>query len=654
MGQQYSQADDSVRSIAVTSQKEKVRSARSRKSFNPTTNVPLLSRFCCNVERRQVWKDTTIQQLKALGSAYKWAAPLADFLQETNTDRQDEIYMADMYSKIIEDIEITEIHDTPKSERSQRTIQTFQQDSVSFTGTNPDISLERLQFHPISRYEPGRRSSDHNIKTVYGSIEFKNNSRSNSIQGVRKRTFEYQNKKGIYLSPLAMIKSKGSLGDKDISPKDTTIKKSEVTRKAETTADNIRPHITLNETPFILDQSWKEEENYKQGKKKYKGVIKLLQRHLSERKNIFHQMINKFSDFMEVEYLELIQNLKMKETSIPEIQNLAKIISHDTEIFIQKLYKSIDLFYQLKHRLTSQEDKGYHLFFSRDNITTALLSSVFNEKLYTIHYQIYKLRYSKLEKSYKDAYNLIKGGEPQDFGVPEYLALNNKTIGHFIQQGLLQPPRTLHFTETICSADFTKRDELPPREDSIGSPMMRTFGRLHKQSDIYMVEDDFKGRISELEEFRPYDKVIKKLRTIVSFKSASHKMKVLMDSYEEIENSIKEFYQRQNQSFEEKLSESQILPIFLYIIAKSEISDLCVHLKFIRKFLPREIIESKTGFYISVIEASISCICNTELEDSYNFKNLDPDHQDFFKKSIKRLSSMKQQPNTFDNISETA
>ena len=48
MGQQISQAgDESFRSIGV----EKIKSARARKSFNPKTNVPLLSRFCCNVER---------------------------------------------------------------------------------------------------------------------------------------------------------------------------------------------------------------------------------------------------------------------------------------------------------------------------------------------------------------------------------------------------------------------------------------------------------------------------------------------------------------------------------------------------------------------------------------------------------------------------
>jgi len=357
-------------------------------------------------------------------------------------------------------------------------------------------------------------------------------------------------------------------------------------------------------------------------------------------------MINKFADFMEQEYLASIRNLTVEESI-----NLSRKISHDTELFIGKLYKSIDSFYQLD-RLSSQKDKGYHLFFSREHVTTALLSPLFNEKLYAIHYQVYKVRYNKLEKSYMEAFNLIKGAEPQDFGVPEELALNHKTIEYFIQKGLLQPPRTLQFNETICEADFIKKEDAhnAHSKDSLGSPMMReTLGRFNKQSEICMVED-FKGRISELEEMKPYDKVIKKLETISLMKSPSHKMRVLMDCYKEIENSIKEFYKKYSQRFEEKLTENQILPIFLFIIAKCGISDISAHLKFIRTFLPKNILESTTGFYISVIEASISCICNTNLEESYNFKNLDENYQDFFIKSTKRIVTMKQQPSTFDNI----
>jgi len=44
-----------------------------------------------------------------LSSSCKWAAPLAAFLQETNTEKQDEAYMADMINKIYEFIGIEKL-----------------------------------------------------------------------------------------------------------------------------------------------------------------------------------------------------------------------------------------------------------------------------------------------------------------------------------------------------------------------------------------------------------------------------------------------------------------------------------------------------------------------------------------------------------------
>jgi hypothetical protein len=120
---------------------------------------------------------------------------------------------------------------------------------------------------------------------------------------------------------------------------------------------------------------------------------------------------------------------------------------------------------------------------------------------------------------------------------------------------------------------------------------------------------------------KPYDSAIKCLKTLSSRRSPIHKLKTVVKTAELITTSIEDFYRELSQTNTKKLDGDQTLSIFMFIVAKSKITNIAAHCKIIEKFSTNNILNSVSGYYATTLEACLACISSMNYTDN-NAKEL--------------------------------
>ena len=99
----------------------------------------------------------------------------------------------------------------------------------------------------------------------------------------------------------------------------------------------------------------------------------------------------------------------------------------------------------------------------------------------------------------------------------------------------------------------------------------------------------------------PYWKCIKQIKKIERKMNPISKMRMILKASENMLTCIKEFYNKINVPFNNYVDADDVLSIFNYISAKSNITSLHTHCNLIERFATNNILNSVSGYYLTTI-----------------------------------------------------
>ena len=117
----------------------------------------------------------------------------------------------------------------------------------------------------------------------------------------------------------------------------------------------------------------------------------------------------------------------------------------------------------------------------------------------------------------------------------------------------------------------------------------------------------------ENKDFNPYQKPCGSLTNIRNLKLPLEKMLLIANLSIGVTNSVNDFWKEMKNHFDSSLLDinaDELMAIFIYIIMKSQLPELVVHLNIIKEFTTAVTRNSMMGYYYTTMEAAIIYIKN--------------------------------------------
>ena len=306
------------------------------------------------------------------------------------------------------------------------------------------------------------------------------------------------------------------------------------------TYDLIDENEVLSNDPLILHKLYKQEI--------YK-FVKIIRDQIEAPINPINYMIRIFINCFSKQVInmrdELLSLKRKKQDNLLEQEGkkILKNISKQIKDFIKKLSECLSLLYS---KINNKQ-----IFSEESNEFTSLLTSLFfNQKdlkddIYKIILDIIRIKNTKKIEKFKKLLITYKYAEPEDFGVKEKYCLTEKSVNYYMK----------------C--------------------FRKNFG-----GNVPNVA--FENSIKLMKNFYLYRKPIDKLLLINEMRMC------VLDEIEKFWKQVPEEYNTKELKLEMGADDS--INIFEYIIIKSGMNDLVVHIDFIEAFIPEETLNNDKYF----------------------------------------------------------
>ena len=306
------------------------------------------------------------------------------------------------------------------------------------------------------------------------------------------------------------------------------------------TYDLIDENEVLSNDPLILHKLYKQEI--------YK-FVKIIRDQIEAPINPINYMIRIFINCFSKQVIDMSDELlslkKKKQEALLEQEGkkILKNISKQIKDFIKKLSECLALLYS---KINNKQ-----IFSEESNEFTSLLTSLFfNQKdlkddIYKIILDIIRIKNTKKIEKFKKLLITYKYAEPEDFGVKEKYCLTEKSVNYYMK----------------C--------------------FRKNFG-----GNVPNVA--FENSIKLMKNFYLYRKPIDKLLLINEMRMC------VLDEIEKFWKQVPEEYNTKELKLEMGADDS--INIFEYIIIKSGMNDLVVHIDFIEAFIPEETLNNDKYF----------------------------------------------------------
>ena len=306
------------------------------------------------------------------------------------------------------------------------------------------------------------------------------------------------------------------------------------------TYDLIDENEVLSNDPLILHKLYKQEI--------YK-FVKIIRDQIEAPINPINYMIRIFINCFSKQVInmrdELLSLKRKKQEALLEQEGkkILKNISKQIKDFIKKLSECLALLYS---KINNKQ-----IFSEESNEFTSLLTSLFfNQKdlkddIYKIILDIIRIKNTKKIEKFKKLLITYKYAEPEDFGVKEKYCLTEKSVNYYMK----------------C--------------------FRKNFG-----GNVPNVS--FENSIKLMKNFYLYRKPIDKLLLINEMRMC------ILDEIEKFWKQVPEEYNTKELKLEMGADDS--INIFEYIIIKSGMNDLVVHIDFIEAFIPEETLNNDKYF----------------------------------------------------------
>ena len=306
------------------------------------------------------------------------------------------------------------------------------------------------------------------------------------------------------------------------------------------TYDLIDENEVLSNDPLILHKLYKQEI--------YK-FVKIIRDQIEAPINPINYMIRIFINCFSKQVInmrdELLSLKRKKQENLLEQEGkkILKNISKQIKDFIKKLSECLALLYS---KINNKQ-----IFSEESNEFTSLLTSLFfsqkdlKDDIYKIILDIIRIKNTKKIEKFKKLLITYKYAEPEDFGVKEKYCLTEKSVNYYMK----------------C--------------------FRKNFG-----GNVPNVS--FENSIKLMKNFYLYRKPIDKLLLINEMRMC------VLDEIEKFWKQVPEEFNTKELKLEMGADDS--INIFEYIIIKSGMNDLVVHIDFIEAFIPEETLNNDKYF----------------------------------------------------------
>ncbi|CAD8106115.1 unnamed protein product [Paramecium sonneborni] len=158
----------------------------------------------------------------------------------------------------------------------------------------------------------------------------------------------------------------------------------------------------------------------------------------------------------------------------------------------------------------------------------------------------------------------------------------------------------------------------------IYNSLLKQLAQIQKQTEEYFkqnkeirVEDlDIPKDFQLKESQNPYGQAIQTLQKLNKKLGPSSKVKVIINFSQQIQQQVREANQNRGSSL--LMQADDLLPIIKYILIKSQIYDIDVHLTYIEKLITNGMLNSTSGYYVVTLQAALASLRNNLNKQQFN------------------------------------
>jgi hypothetical protein len=157
----------------------------------------------------------------------------------------------------------------------------------------------------------------------------------------------------------------------------------------------------------------------------------------------------------------------------------------------------------------------------------------------------------------------------------------------------------------------------------------------HMFSETKLMTTPTKPIISEIN-INSYENAIKLVKSIKQYKLPFDKMTLIAKISQEITEAINNYWKDMSNIISNTLlniDADELMTLYIYIIIKSQMSEILVHSKFIKEFTTNTTKSTMLGYYFTTLEASLMYI--SEIKEKEDLNRID---KSSFIRSIKSFS----------------
>lgn len=322
--------------------------------------------------------------------------------------------------------------------------------------------------------------------------------------------------------------------------------------------------------PEIPEEEINEEQNssneQKKKRKKVINLIKLIKSQIEQKNHPINIVISIFEKHISslIENLYKVYKLKPKK----DIQKLNNTIFTNIQKFTVKIHTAVKLFYSRAINLECFSEE-------KDELINVIMTILFDTgSIYNNTFELLKLEYNEEVEDFRYKLELFKNLKPKEIRIEDKFCLDNNT-------------------KNLINELKNKKGE-------------KSLGLCN---NIIFIDDKLQG----------YETAINKLLTLPSIKSPYKKMMLIASISTEITECVNSYWLGMEDILPKpgylQVNSDELLKIFIFIVAHTQLSDLFINVKFIQNFTFSLTKSSMIGFYNSTLDAAIDYIQIKLLEE---------------------------------------
>ena len=338
---------------------------------------------------------------------------------------------------------------------------------------------------------------------------------------------------------------------------------------------------------------------YNMIRNRIKAIMKIWKRHLKNNDHPIRIVVSIYEKHFTHYIIEEKKKLKQNE-----IKNFNDYIIEEIHKFILKCQSTLKLMYSQSFDflcLSEEKDETINL------ITNCLFET---GNLYDEIYNLYQIELAKNIEDYSKKIKVLENINPQNLNIPDKFCLNNLTEEY--KKNLKKNNDHEFILSGINNTDNKERNEILNE--------INTNNRTSVTKEIEIKKEGYKSAINLLKGLKHNKTPFEKMMIIATI--STEIIKCVNNYWKGMEHYIS--------STLLNITADELMSIFIFIVIKSQMSDLLIHKKIIYDFTTKNIKQSTIGYYNITLEAAVEYILNSAIQElgfEEEFKHINDDNK---------------------------